>query len=214
MTTTTPTTFTTTSSPQCILIRLVLFALLFFATPTCAQHSTIYIIRHGEKKWALGCLSAKGQQRANRLASVFNSIPSPNHALFNTPDHIFANYYDDPIDCERCIQTVTPIAKKLNITVNSTYGFPTKLGGNQLAAQTWRTLITSNNKKKTTILVAWEHVNIKPLTEALGVQSSLLPTWSGSDYDTVYVLLFNNTGHVINFTIAAENLTTTQKYIE
>ena len=162
--------------------------------------STIYIIRHGEKKWVLGCLSSAGQRRANLLPTLFNGQP------FLTPHHIFANYYDDKIDCERCIQTVTPLAKTLHLTVNASYGYNTWLGGNNLAAQTFRTVI-SQSSAPTVLVVAWEHVNIKPLTEALGVDSSKIPVWKGSDYDTVYVLDLNATGHVVGFEVSAENIT-------
>ena len=47
------------------------------------------------------------------LAPPPSGQPSPLHETFGTPQHIYANYYDDPIDCERCNQTVTPIADKL-----------------------------------------------------------------------------------------------------
>ena len=52
---------------------------------------TIYIIRHGEKKWSLGCLNATGHARAVNLINVFND------SRFTTPSHIFANRYDDPV---------------------------------------------------------------------------------------------------------------------
>jgi hypothetical protein len=183
-------------------VLLCLSSIFLSFSTALSTTSTIYIIRHGEKKWALGCLSAAGQKRANLLPSIFDG------SKFSTPERIFANYYDDKIDCERCIQTVTPIAKKLNLSVNSTYGYNVWLGGNELAAQAFRRVI-SVQKVPTTILVAWEHVNIKPLTEALGVDGSTIPTWGSSDFDTVFVLDVNTTGHVIGFRVAAENITGT-----
>jgi broad specificity phosphatase PhoE len=53
--------------------------------------ATVYIIRHGEKTWALGCLDDLGKARAASLPSVFNSKPSPSHATFQTPAALFAN---------------------------------------------------------------------------------------------------------------------------
>ena len=38
------------------------------------------------------------------------------------------------------------------------------------------------------VLVAWEHVNIQYLVRDLGVAKEKIPTWSDSDYDTVYAL--------------------------
>ena len=36
---------------------------------------------------------------------------------------IAANLYDDPIDCERCIETATPLANALGVTIDSSHGF-------------------------------------------------------------------------------------------
>ena len=187
-------------SQCCFLTLLFITIITTIVSASNSTQSTIYIIRHGEKKWALGCLNSAGEHRANLLPAIFNN------KIFLTPNHIFANYYDDHIDCERCIQTVTPIAKALNLSVNSTYGYNKWLGGNQLASETFRAVI-SRASTPTTILVAWEHINIKPLTEALGVGSDQIPAWKGTDYDTIYILQFNATGHVVNFHVSAENIT-------
>ena len=161
-----------------------------------SNSSTVYIIRHGEKKWLLGCLSKKGEARANALKSIFQS-------KFTLPNHIFANYYDDHIDCERCIETVTPVANSLGLKVNSSYGYNSKLGGNEGAANAFKDTIVSSSSPQT-LLIAWEHINIKPLTESLGVPSDKIPTWKSSNFDSVYVLKFNSTAHLISFNVSAE----------
>ena len=188
----------------------VLFCLLLTMTTadTSSQHintSSIYVIRHGEKKWALGCLSAAGQARANALPDIFNHVSSPKHETFFAPDFIYANLYDDHINCERCVQTVTPIATALNITVNKSFGYPKKLGGNTLAAQVMRQ--RTAGAPGTVVLAAWEHVNIQYLVEAMGVSKSQVPTWEGSDYDTVYVLTMDVHGKLVQFHVAHENYT-------
>lgn len=160
-------------------------------------YSTIYIIRHGEKKWLLGCLSKVGEERAHALHTIFEN-------RFKLPNHVFANFYDDHIDCERCIQTVTPIATSLKIKVNSSYGYNKKLGGNKNAANAFKNIILASSGNPQTLLVAWEHLNIKPLTEALGVSSNLIPSWSSSNFDSVYILTFNATSHLISFNVSAE----------
>ena len=164
------------------------------------NNSYIYIIRHGEKKWLLGCLSKAGEERAEALKSIFQN-------KFSLPNHIFANFYDDHIDCERCIETVIPIAKELHLTVNSTYGYNKKLGGNKGAANAFKNVILTSQKIPQTLLVAWEHINIKPLTEALGVPLAKIPSWKGSNFDTVYVLAFNSTAHLISFDVSSEGFT-------
>ena len=134
-------------------VRLAGRALLLLAAALIsAVHSppppppVIYIVRHGEKNWGLGCLSAAGQARANNLVRVFDGQLSPRHETFRTPDAIFANLYDDPIDCERCIETVTPIAQNLSLSVNSSFGFEYYVSGNTGSAAAFmaklRSLVT------------------------------------------------------------------------
>ena len=167
--------------------------------------STIYVIRHGEKKWALGCLSAQGEARARALPGIFNGAPSTQHATFATPQFIYANIYSDQIDCERCVQTVTPLAEALALPLNKSYGYPKKLGGNTLAAQVMlqRTL----GRPGTVVLAAWEHVNIQFLVEAMGVPKASVPSWPGSDYDTVYVMTIDTRAKLVHFSVSHENFT-------
>lgn len=177
----------------------------FLQGNTTSNVSTIYVIRHGEKKWALGCLSSKGLARANALPGIFNGDSSPYHDTFFKPQYVFANLYDDPIDCERCVQTVTPIAKHLGLVVNKSYGYPKKLGGNNLAAQVMLGLTL--HRPGTTVLTAWEHINIQFLVEAMGVPKESVPSWASSDFDSVYVLTVNQHAKLLDFRISRENFT-------
>ena len=186
-----------------VLCATITLALLFtvaastFDGAQVENKSTIYIIRHGEKKWLLGCLSKKGEARANALESIFQQ-------RFKLPNRIFANFYDDHVDCERCIETVTPIASSLGLRVNKTFGFNMVLGGNLRASDAFKSSIRSSTTPQT-ILVAWEHLNIRPLTIALGVPKEEIPSWKGSDFDTVYILSFNSSAHLMSFNISAED---------
>ena len=188
-------------------MRLIIgLCLILVRLANAAGGGTIYIIRHGEKKWALGCLSVKGEERAKALVDIFNGKPSATHDTFQPPRAIFANFYDDPIDCERCKQTVTPISEALGIPINFTYGFPAKLGGNTRAAQAMKDSLRAQDGAGV-VLTAWEHVNIQFLAEDLGVAKSQVPNWPGTDYDTVYVLEFDSTQRLTSFRVAAENYT-------
>ncbi|GMH62458.1 hypothetical protein TrST_g13568 [Triparma strigata] len=160
---------------------------------------TIYINRHGEKKWSLGCLNDQGQARAENLAAaVYNGDK------FLLPEAIYACQYDDPIDCERCKETVTPLSEATSLPIVFDYGYREVLGGNQGAADAMK----ENLKTVDTIVVAWEHNNINPLTEALGVDSSELDTWPESDYDTIYQLEFDaDSLELLSYTKTAENFT-------
>ena len=75
----------------CATITLALLFTVAASTFDGAQvenKSTIYIIRHGEKKWLLGCLSKKGEARANALESIFQQ-------RFKLPNRVFANFEAD-----------------------------------------------------------------------------------------------------------------------
>ncbi|GMH55527.1 hypothetical protein TrRE_jg10234 [Triparma retinervis] len=160
------------------------------------DQKTIYINRHGEKKWSLGCLNDQGQARAAYIATnVYNG------ENFLAPDAIFACQYDDPIDCERCKETVTPLSEKTGLPIVFDYGYRLVLGGNKGAAKAMKEKL----KTADTIVVAWEHNNINPLTEAIGVDSSLLESWPDSDYDTIYTLKFDAESlELLSFTKSAE----------
>ena len=89
--------------------------------------------------------------------------------------------------------------------VNASDGSSSKLGGNAKAAKD----ILSTLAKKSTILVAWEHVNIQYLAKALGVDEEQIPHWSSEDYDTVYELRYSapDVKSLTDFRVAKENLT-------
>ena len=90
------------------------------------------------------------------------------------------------------------------VSVNMTFGYPSYLGGNALAAK----VMVSRARGGETILAVWEHLNIRPLVEAMGVPAASVPSWPDSDYDTVYALeIDSGTGEVISFHIEHENFT-------
>jgi hypothetical protein len=179
-------------------IATAVAALVVCALHTGVGASTIYIIRHGEKKSVVGCLDAQGQGRANNLQGVFNGD------RFAIPTAIFANFYDDLIDCERCNETVTPTAVKLGLPIDLKHGYNPLLGGNSKAAEAMKSSLKRGGDE-TVVLASWEHFNIQFLAVDLGVDKSKIPNWASSDYDSVYVLEFDSTQTLTNFTASAQN---------
>ena len=189
-------------------MHLLLWAIFLLVATLIAVHaalsaghnSTVYVIRHGEKKWSMGCLSETGQARADALPRIFNDD------AFRIPSHLFANKYDNPIGCERCLQTLTPISKHLgDLAIDHSHGYPPWIGGNQGAATAMLQTLQSN--PGAVLLVAWEHLNIQFLVEYLGVDKVLVPSWDGANYDSVYELTFqaNHAGSPPAFQVGAEN---------
>jgi len=149
------------------------------------NYSSIYIVRHGEKKSRLhliDCLDQRGIQRSYHLLKVFNDKTLPK------PEYIFANHFFDQIDCQRCIQLGIPLADKLNIKINDDYGTVFWIGSDHKIVNKIQEIIA---KKHTNILIIWEHVNVIILCKLLGVQYT--PHWPDHDYDTIYeIKIFDN----------------------
>ena len=55
-------------------------------------------------------------------------------------------------------------------------------------------------------MTAWEHVNIQYLVEDLGVAKSEVPSWPGTDFDTIYVLSFYANQTLASFQVEHENI--------
>merc|ERR1711998_827472 len=102
---------------------------------------TVYVVRHAERHGCHGCLNETGLARADNLMKVFDGT------RLTVPAQIFAYRYNDPTDlldddhsgrdCERCVQTATPLADHLSLVVNDKYGYKRTagLGGNEQAVE-------------------------------------------------------------------------------
>merc|ERR1712086_384313 len=176
------------------LMRLILLLVLL---ATAASSNLIYVIRHGEKTSAVGCLNAQGKERAAALPGVFNGT------AFLVPKALFANYYDDPLDCERCLETLQPMSAHLNLTIDHSHGYPFWIGGNKGAA---KAMLASLQATGGPVMTAWEHVNIQYLVEDLGVAKTSVPDWQSTDFDTVYVLSFYDNQTLASFHVEHENI--------
>lgn len=188
---------------------------------TSMHAPTVYLIRHGEKVSHVGCLNHTGFARAAMLPEVFDGRPGLRRSTFRIPEALFAHKYPNPI-CQRCVQTLEPIAKAHQLIIDSRPGdLPGEApatSGTTMAAAAIRHALASHR----TILVAWEHHQLPSLAMALGVPSEALPgaptdedvtggelskLWPANDFDTVYLLTFpDGTSGPANFTVTSEGL--------
>ncbi|MEO3956639.1 hypothetical protein ABH309_19550 [Chromobacterium piscinae] len=184
--------------------RLISLAALLLPAYTFAATETIVMIRHGEKPTqGLGQITCQGLNRALALPQVLTS-------KFGNPDAIFApnpatqvsdsgtNYY-----YVRPLATIEPTAVSLSMPVNTAYGFTQT---SQLA-----TTLLKSNYANSTIFVAWEHLNIVKLVSQIFSnlnQSANIPSWSDTDYDSIYVITINNSGSrpTATFSIQSQGL--------
>lgn len=155
-----------------------------------SDHRRIYIIRHAERKGPNSCLNECGWDRAAHLADIFGR-----HAHgWSSPERIYAFDYRHSswsTSCQRCFETVELLGKSLGVRVQ--YAEDASLLGvsgcsyegcaqDKAAAD----LLHHQIQDVSTIMVAWEHVNIKYLVYFL---TSEMPQdiidWSPSDYHSV-----------------------------
>ena len=142
------------------------------ATPS--NDLTVVVIRHGEKPLNNHNLSCKGLNRALQLPDVLNK-------KFPKFDHTFVPSLKngEHTSHARMFQTVTPLAIKNKLEINSRFGGRNHDG------------IAKDILSRTgTILLVWKHSKIQNIAHNLGVANP--PKWSKEDFDSIWVISFEN----------------------
>lgn len=152
------------------------------------QLETIVFMRHAEKPFfRVGQLNCQGLNRALALPKVLKN-------KFGKPDYIFApNPYAKTTGVGglyyyvRGLATIEPSAIQLGMPVNTKYKYDESytVAKNLIASQYHHSLIFVN----------WEHLNIvyiaKKLMKLVGRDPKVIPDWSRSDYDSLYIITLN-----------------------
>ena len=147
----------------------------------------ILIIRHAEKLTGDAKspeLAPDGKERAAILEKIFEKSekrPMP----FPTPDFIFAAKNSEK--SHRPVLTVTPLAKKLKLPINSDFNNddPTKIADE----------IFGNAKyADKTVLISWRHNSIIPLAQKLKA-TGLPESWKDEVYDRVWQITYDEKGN-------------------
>jgi hypothetical protein len=165
------------------------------ALPACAAPAQVIIIRHGEKPSTGNELSPQGFQRADALVGFFEHNPAVTQ--YGAPVAIYAM---DPKDADgslRPIETVTPLANALGLTIDHDYV------KDQLPALVSDIMANPAYDGKM-VLICWEHKVIPTLVQDFG-WSAAPDAWSGSVFDQAWVLDFDG-GKVSSFQIVPEHL--------
>jgi broad specificity phosphatase PhoE len=137
----------------------------------------VLLIRHAEKPAddASVHLSADGVKRAEVLHRLFEPA-ADRPAPFPTPDVIFAA--KDSKHSHRSVETVTPLAKRLKLPVNSTYR-------DEEFAALAREVVQNPRYAGKTVLVCWHHGTMPELAARLGAADAPA-AWKGSVFDRVW----------------------------
>ena len=161
-------------------------ALVAFAAcaPVAAQPRQVVIIRHAEKPDDDSIhLSPAGQERAEALPRLFQRSAVRAHPL-PKPDFIFATKRSP--HSNRPVETVTPLARKLNLDINAHFendDYP------KLAAE----LLTNPRYAGKTVLVCWHHGTIPELAGKLRAED-VPDHWKDSVFDRVWVITYGEHG--------------------
>lgn len=168
-------------------ISLAVHADKVFARPIDGVQTLVFM-RHAEKPAdGLGQLNCQGLNRAIDLATL---LPQ----RYGKADYVFAadpsrqveeGADDDAYSYVRPLMTINPSAIKLGLPINLEYSAnDTRALANEL---------TDDKYHSSTIYTAWSHGYLPELinsvaSKALGKKTTLTEDWSGSDFDSLYVL--------------------------
>jgi hypothetical protein len=162
------------------------------ATPAASSaQNQIMIIRHAEKPPDSGkpygitpdgtkddhSLTVAGWTRAGALVELFAPDNGQYPAGLRKPDRIYASGGSG--NGLRPIQTVTPLAAKMNYKLDTKYGKGDEKG-----------LAKEITQLSGTTLVSWEHENIQDIIAQLGTVSPKPPgSWPDARFDMVWVFV-------------------------
>jgi hypothetical protein len=108
---------------------------------------------------------------------------------FITPDFLFAT--EDSSASHRPVETITPLAQALGITINHTFTNTDdqKKGIPGLVSE----VETNTVYDAKVILICWHHGTIPELVEAFGVPASQLPfkKWPGTVFDLIFSITWD-----------------------
>ena len=155
-----------------ILILILAFYSSYSFCQAPATLTKIVLIRHGEKSESGDNLSCTGLNRSLQLPAVlikkfgmFNTVFVPTLKAGNSTTH------------SRMFQTITPYLVKENLSVSSKFD---EADVNGLAA--------AIRKQTGTVLVVWEHKNLRKIAKALGLQD--VQKWDDSDFDSIWIITY------------------------
>ncbi|KAI5115290.1 hypothetical protein M0805_005008, partial [Coniferiporia weirii] len=136
--------------------------------------NTVYLIRHGEKPSdGSDGLSAQGEQRAECLVNVFSA--SSDYDI----GYILAEHPKSSGSRERPLETVTPLAESLGLTVDTSCS---KTDASCVTSAVAAFAATSSEN----ILICWEHGELTDIAEALGVEDA--PEYPDDAFNIIWTL--------------------------
>lgn len=180
-------------------MKKIVLLLIINCFMLCNAYSTprqIVLLRHADKlpQYLTGpAVSAKGYIRALKFSFYFLSY-------FGEPDFVVAGKPKGKDASIRELQTVGPLVNIL-AERHPDIGFDilhpyTHEEYDELA----KYILKDKKFDNKLVLICWRHTKIVELVKALGVKNKLEP-WPDDDYDSVYILDYDQFGTITKFTI-------------
>ena len=154
------------------ILFLTMCILSLHAYTQTATPQKIVFIRHGEKGETGDNLSCQGLNRSLQLAGVL-------HKKFGVFNHILVPTLNEGKSTtrSRMFQTITPYAIKENLPINTKFDEADAPG-----------VAKSIMKQDGTVLLVWEHKNIRKIVKALGIMDD--SRWDDNDFDSIWIITF------------------------
>jgi broad specificity phosphatase PhoE len=146
------------------------------------------VIRHGEKPDGShpgvdaqgnkddSSLTETGWERANRLVDLFDPVPGPPRPGLATPRAIYAAGANDAGEGLRPRETVMPLAARLGLTLNTSYG-----------AGEEKKLVEQAITQPGPTLISWQHGGIPDIAKAFPSVTPKPPSdWPDDRFDVVW----------------------------
>ncbi|MBI4351005.1 MAG: histidine phosphatase family protein [Elusimicrobia bacterium] len=172
--------------------RISIFILCAAAALACAASAfaapaQVILIRHAEKQEYGNQLSEKGFKRADALVWFFQSVPAVTR--YGTPVAIYATAPKNEDSSIRSIQTVAPLARTLNIAIDT--GF-TRGQAHKLV----KDIMESPRYTGRMVLISWQHGHIPDIIRELAEYSPYGPAaeisfpveWPDARYDRAWIV--------------------------
>ena len=155
--------------------NIIILTLCIFSLPAYNQTITpqkVVFIRHGEKGETGDNLSCQGLNRSLQLSAVL-------HKKFGVFTHIFVPILNEgkTTTHSRMFQTITPYAVRENLPISTKYDESDAAG-----------VAKGIMKQDGTVLLVWEHKNIRKIVKALGIKDD--ERWDDNDFDSILIITF------------------------
>lgn len=155
---------------------MCLFGIAFITFSAQAQKTGLKLvfIRHAERPENGDNLSCKGLNRSLLLPAVL-------YKKFGRPTAVYVPALKSSANTKhaRMFQTISPFAVKYNLNINSSY-----------EADDDKDLAKALLKESGTVIIIWEHHNIRSIINRLGVNDGNTK-WPDTDFDSMRIVTYS-----------------------